>query len=309
MQLFLNQKFCSDLSPHALAAYCALRMLTLKERPMVCVSVDILCYHLFGNFGYSKHTPEYVREGLKEILDNKIVRQIDGKKNYYVLDCSSLLLPGSQEKFTIVTDQEVNKVFSIKGINNYILLKYFIALIGSFSSKTSITVGEKTKRRVVGNSAISYISKTTEISEQSIYDYNSILENAELIYVFRPTDMIPVKKQDEFKKRTNIYGRFEDKAYVEKYAKDFIIAEFGTGNTWSPDLSANERRRLSQVYNRIATSHGDKYSMDEINSVYNFVLSENKRYEELYETTGSADYLNKVRDLSVFEKYDITTEG
>lgn len=308
MQLFLNQKFCSNLSPHALSAYCALRMLTSKEKPIICVSMDILCYQLIGNFDYPKHTPEYIREGLKEILNKGIIRQIDSKKGYYVLDCSSLLLPGSQEKFTIVTDQEINKVFSIKGINNYILLKYFIALIGSFSSKTSITVGEKTKRRVVGNSAISYISRIADISEQSIYDYNSILENAKLIYVFRPTDMIPVKKQDEFKRRTNIYGRFEDKAYVEKYAKDFIIAEFGPGNTWSTDLSANERRRLSQVYNRITAGHGDKYSMDEINSVYNFVLSENKRYEELYETTGSADYLNKVRDLAVFKKYDITTE-
>ena len=48
--------------------------------------------------------------------------------------------------------------------------------------------------------------------------------------------------------------------------------------------------------------------MDEIISVYNFVSEENKRYEELYNATSSADYLNKVRDLAVFEKYNITME-
>lgn len=309
MQLFLNQDYCLKSSPHALAAYCALRMLLTKQQPTICTSAEILSYQLFKNFKYSKHTTEYIRGGIKELMNNGIIIQTDSRKNYMVLDCSKLLLSSSQEKFTIVTDDEIAKIFSVQNVNNYILLKYFITLVWSFSSKISVVVNEKTKRRVIGNSAISYISRIADISEQSIYDYNSILEHAKLIYVFRPTDMVPVKKQDEFKRRTNIYGRFEDKDYVEKYAKDVITAEFGTGNTWSPDLSANERRRLSQIYNRIMAGYGDKYSMDEINSVYNFVLLENKRYEELYETTGSADYLNKVRDLSVFEKYDITTEG
>jgi len=48
----------------------------------------------------------------------------------------------------------------------------------------------------------------------------------------------------------------------------------------------------------------DKYSEYDIKTIYDYVVSENKKYERLYEKDGHEDYLEKIRDVNIFEKYN-----
>lgn len=72
--------------------------------------------------------------------------------------------------------------------------------------------------------------------------------------------------------------------------------------------NANQKRRLAQMYQHICKGKYDDYSEDEIIAVYNYVLSENKKYEELYDKTQYDGYLDKIRDIDVFEHFNFLEE-
>lgn len=61
---------------------------------------------------------------------------------------------------------------------------------------------------------------------------------------------------------------------------------------------------LAQKYQQLLKGKGENYSKSEILSIYYYVLSENKKYEKLYEKNNYDEYLEKIRSVDVFEKYD-----
>ena len=58
------------------------------------------------------------------------------------------------------------------------------------------------------------------------------------------------------------------------------------------------------MYQQLLKGRGENYSKEEILDVYKYVISENKKYERMYEKDKYEDYLDKIRDTDVFEKYD-----
>ena len=49
---------------------------------------------------------------------------------------------------------------------------------------------------------------------------------------------------------------------------------------------------------------GKDYSKEEILDIYNYILTENKKYTALYNKHEDENYLEKIRDVDVFRKYD-----
>lgn len=212
-------------------------------------------------------------------------------------------------KFTTITFQEVYKIFQIQNINNFLLLRYFIILMGTISSKITVHLSHgDSKNRVVGNVSIEYLSKLSGISERTIIEYNKLLETNNLLYIYRQKDFI-LDEETGIKSLSNIYGRVYDMEYINRYAlgqKDYKQSYKYVKNN---NEKANNKRRLAQMYVQILKENDSKYSTNDILEVYNYVISENEKYEKLYEKNQYEDYLEKIRDTSIFEKYDfIETE-
>lgn len=92
--------------------------------------------------------------------------------------------------------------------------------MGTISSKITVFLpnGEN-KNRVVGNVTIDYLSKLSGISERTIIEYNRVLENAGLLYIYRHGDFI-IDDGNNIKRMSNIYGRPTDSTYIDKFGVD-----------------------------------------------------------------------------------------
>lgn len=311
-QLWLSENIykSDNISFYGIAAYCAIKTLLLNEEvKTICTTPDILVYQLTHNIHPTRRFYEQVKTGYNELLQNNIIKKIDSSGKYDVLDCSDLFITGSNEYFTIITNEELLKIFQQKNTNTFLLLKYFIYLIGTISSSIDVYIdATQHKCRVVGNLTIGYLSKISGISERSIVEYNKILEDIGLLYIYRHNDFLINSNNGEIKKIVNAYGRPEDKKYIdsfainqEKYKKSHKYMENNI-------VEANNKRRLAQMYNQICKNNDSKYSEEDIKRVYAYVLQENHKYEVTYKNNNNKTYLKKIRDVRVFDKYNFITK-
>jgi len=58
----------------------------------------------------------------------------------------------------------------------------------------------------------------------------------------------------------------------------------------------------------ILKGKGEKYTRSDIIEIYNYVISENKKYERMYEKDKYEEHLDKIRDTEIFNKYDFLKE-
>ena len=49
---------------------------------------------------------------------------------------------------------------------------------------------------------------------------------------------------------------------------------------------------------------GKNYSDSEIKEIYSYVMIENKKYERMFDKSNDETYLDKIRDTSIFDKYN-----
>lgn len=307
ISLFIPEFIINDkgLSNYSIAVYCVLHSLCVPTQLFhQCVTQQQIEFYLTGNISGRRRLTDYLRCGLNELIDNNIIVKEKETQKHYILDCSNMWIDTTTVKFTTITFQEVYKIFQIQNINNFLLLRYFIILMGTISSKITVHLSHgDSKNRVVGNVSIEYLSKLSGVSERTIIEYNKLLETNNLLYVYRQKDFI-LDEETGIKSLSNIYGRVCDMEYINRYAlgqKDYKQSYKYVKNN---NEKANNKRRLAQMYVQILKENDSKYSANDILEVYNYVISENEKYEKLYEKNQYEDYLEKIRDTSIFEKYD-----
>lgn len=253
---------------------------------------------------YQRRFVENISIGYDELVKQHIIKEIDVKGKYSVIDCSKLYLNAENNYFTIITYEEIVKIFQIKSVNNFVLLKYFIFLMSTISSSIDVWLDAfQHKNRVVGTLTISTLSKLSGISERSIKDYNKILEENGLIYIYRPNDIL-VYEDGKIKRMVNVYGRPEDKEYIDKFGLDRKKYEKSYKYVENNIKSANTKRRLAQMYIQIKRGNDQKYSKTDIQDVFRYVVEENTKYKNLFDKRNDSKYLDKIRDTNVFLKYD-----
>lgn len=306
-QIWLSEKiYKSDkISIYGLAAYCAIKtLLPNEEIKDICITNELLAYQLTKSLNCSRDFYSNLQTGYTELLSNGFIKQIDSKGKYNIIDCSDLFITEDNEYFTIITYEELLTIFKQKTTNTLLLLKYFVYLIGTISSTIDVYIDAvQHKCRVVGNLTIEYISKLSGISDRSIIEYNKILEEIGLLYVYRQNDFLINKNNGEIKRLPNVYGRPCDKDYIDafainrqKYKKSYRYVENNIEK-------ANIKRRLAQMYNQICKNNDSKYSEEDIQQVYMYVLQENHKYEATYKKNNDESCLEKIRDIRVFDKY------
>lgn len=310
MQIWLSEEIykSDNISFYGIAAYCAIKtLLTNEEVSTICTTPDILVYQLTQNIHSSRRFCEQIKTGYNELLQNNIVKRIDNNGKFDVLDCSNLFITKDDGHFTTITYSELLKIFQQKNVNTLLLLKYFIYLMGSINSNIDVFIDDSQhKCRVLGNLTIKYFSKTSGISEKTIVEYNKILEGIGLLYIYRHNDFLI--DADEIKRMTNIYGRPEDKKYIDFFAEKQEKSQKSYRYVKNNLEEANAKRRLAQMYIQISKNNDSKYSDDEIRQVYNYILLENQKYQSNYKKHNDISCLKKIRDVQIFKKYTFLTE-
>ena len=308
MQLWLSEKiYKSDkITVYGLAAYCAIKtLLHSDEEKEICTNADILSYQLIKDTQPPRRFLQKIKTGYEELLEQGIINKVGTNSKYDVLDCSNLFITEDTDYFTIVTYEEILKILQINNVNNLILLKYFIFLMGTISSAIDVYLDPiQHKCRVVGNLTIDYISQLSGIGSRSIIEYNKILEKENLLYVYRQRDFIINEDNGEITTLPNVYGRPVDKVYIDAYAANQKKYKNSYKYVENNIKGANERRRLAQMYNQLRKGNDSKYSPETIQQIYGYVLQENQKYQKVYKKTQDKLCLNKIRDIGVFEKYD-----
>lgn len=312
VMLLVPKKIYEDrsLSHYAITTYCMLKNLHLHS-PIFsqCISLQELIYQITDKIPDRRNRIySYIEQGVEELhFSNHI--QIKGvQQKHYLLDCDNLCFDTAEGNFSNVSFEEVRKIFQVKGVNNYCLLRYFILLMGTLVAKITVTLPDgNSKSGIISNFPISYLAKQMDVSTKTIMDYNKVLEDAKLIYIYRQNDFV-LDENNSLKTLSNIYGRYEDKEYIKTFAHNQRQYNKSYRHTDENYNNANQKRRLAQMYQHICKGKYDDYSEDEIIAVYNYVLSENKKYEELYDKTQYDGYLDKIRDIDVFEHFNFLKE-
>ena len=300
-RLITNREF----SNYSLAAYCILHTLSQPTQiPIQCITHYQIEFYLTGKISNRRLMSDYIKCGINELIENHIVEKINEQQKHYILDCSNLRINTNKEHFTIITFGEVQKIFQVENINNFLLLRYFISLMWTISSKITVYLPNgEFKNRVVGNFTIDYLSELSGMGVRTIIEYNKILEEIGLIYIYRQNDFV-IDKKNNIKRLNNIYGRASDIEYINAFAnnqqKHYESYRYVENN----NKKANTKRKLAQMYQQILKGNDKKYSNAEIIGVYEYVVSENEKYERMYDKNQYEGYLDKIRDTDVFEKYD-----
>lgn len=306
--LFLSEDVThsAEYSNYAIATYCVLKILTTTKITKHCISPTQIGFYLTGDTVQPRRFINYIKVGLDELIKNNLlIKEGEIQKNY-ILDCSKLWIDTEKIKFTIITFQEILKIFKVKNVNNFLLLRYFIYLVGTFSSKIDVYINPyQHKTRVVGNFTIDYLEKITGISARSIIEYNKILESINLLYIYHQNDFT-LDDEGNLKQLINVYGRYCDRAYIDTFAINQQKNKSSYKYVAKNMTNVNNRRRLAQMYLQINKNSlaAKSYTREDILDVYNYVLSENNKYNTLSKKYDDDSYLNKIRNVNVFEKYD-----
>jgi len=305
--LSIPERLVTDnaFSNYSLAIYCVLRTLSQPTQiPILCVTQNQIEFYLTGKISKKRLMSDYIKCGINELVDNHIIEKIDDVQKHYILDCTNLRTDIINEHFIVVTFGEVRQIFKVENVNKFLLLRYFVLLMSTISSKITVYLenGEY-KSRVIGNFTIDYLAELSGIGVRTIIEYNKILEEIGLIYIYRQNDFI-IDKENNIKRLNNIYGRVSDIEYIIAFANNQQKHHESYRYVKNNNKKANTKRRLAQMYQQILKGNDKKYSNAEIISVYEYVVSENEKYEHMYEKNQYEGYLDKIRDTAVFKKYD-----
>lgn len=295
-----------EYSNYAVTVYCLLQELSVPTQLSVqCVTCNQLVFYLTGDTSQQRNRiTDYIKCGIRELVDCNVITKIEEFSKHYILDCQNLWIDSLQGNFTKIYFEEIQTIFSLKNINQFSLLRYFIFLIGTLSGKITVYLENgEFKNGVVGNFTIEYLARLSGLGERTVIEYNKILEKKHLIYIYRQKDFV-FEEDNGIRQLPNVYGRYCDVEYVDNFAKNQKQYKESYNYRKNNHEKANAKRKLAQMYLQIKKGKGEKYTEREILDIYHYVLEENKKYERMYEKNKYEDYLDKIRDVSIFEKYE-----
>ena len=323
--LFLNKDLVTgnSLTVDGVLAYTALRIIIDESIPLYnqtntvdCVSVNRLAYALVGDMDYEKVLIDSLVRGIAELSGGKwisIRKDLSTKASYeYVLDLSAMWLDTDKDKFIIVSPNEVYKIMTCNEVmkKKISMLKYFMALISTFDWALDSKIGHMSQQ---------FIADQADNSVRTCQRYNDILEEMEMIFVYKSNDKVRIN--DKLKQIKNCYSRFADKYACEQYASNYenmYGVEHKIVQSKKNKSQADHNRRLGAIYNQICFNNTD-YDKETIKEVYKYITNKNKalqdeidaKYAQTYLTDSDKAYIEGLeaqkRDVSVFEQFDFLT--
>lgn len=320
MDIFLDSKIISDkkLSPNAIAAYTALRMIQNLNTNRYYVNIKLLTFQLADDITFSRKYMERLSDGLNELIIKKYIEVVTNNADKdYVLDISNLIIDNHSDRsrdktfFVVIGSDEIHKIMNLDSrLDKFSLLRYFMCILSTINyNATYYDVMGNAYNNFVGFMTNDYIGSLCGVTSYTTYDkYNHLLEDNEMIYVYRHSVLIRGEK-GQLKNLTNYYGRFKDKELIIGYSINRENFEFGEDIV---DKRVNESRSLMQKY-YCMVKYGTEYSEKETKRIHRYVHYRNqqneKKYKQAIEKGYSGDeFLNKIVPEDVFQKYDYLFE-
>lgn len=320
--IFLKKEILNHelLNDNAISTYIALRSMYLQDRPITYVSINQLCYELFGNITYTRTMKEKIQDGLNQLIGQQIISVKDQiGKSEYLLDVSGLHIDsskGTKDYYTKVTLDEIRTIFNVTGrIDKCALAKFFVLTISTINYTETIRTirGEFADiHNFVGFMPMSYLATIAGVADSVAGSYMAILERQQLLYVFRHTEYKWDIEKNKISSFVNKYGRYKDKEYIRMYAVNYEnYSCISTVSKMQKRKDANKRRSLTQKYHSMCS--GKKYSEKETQEILEFMYQKNQdiktkitemRNRELkeYEQGILSALEAKLLDESVFDK-------
>lgn len=271
MKVYLRKDLIKDFDGDTMLAYIALRSMYHKGEEEFYVSINMLCYRLFGNIGYTRTFKDAVYSGFSNLVQRGIIsikNQIN--KMEFIVNGQGLYF---EDCFFIGIDLEYIRMAC--GVDSRVdrgsLVKYLLTMVGTLCNDPYKfqDVQVKHMKGLVGFMPISYIAQESGVSEQTALSYNTILEDAKIIYVYRHGHTYQ-DTDGNIKTINNNYGLYENKQEVLGYANGFARMQGYTVH----DGDTNKRRSLAAKYN--AMCKGKQYSEEEVKEILEYVNSRSK---------------------------------
>lgn len=316
MDIFLDSKIISNkkLSPDAIAAYTALRMIQNLNTNKYYVNIKLLVFQLTDDIILSRKYMERLSDGLNELIMKKYIQVIsNNKEKDYILDIGNLIIDnhsnGNKDKtsFVVIQSEEIHKIMNLDSrLDKFSVLRYFMCMLSTINyNATYYDVMGKAYNNFVGFMANDYIGSLCGVTSYTTYDkYNHLLEENEMIYIYRHSILIRDEK-GQFKNLPNHYGRYRDKELIIGYSVNRENFEFGEDII---DKKANESRSLMQKY-YCMVKYGTEYPEEEIKRIHRYVHYKNQQNEKKYNQAkekgySGEEFLDKMVPEDVFLKYD-----
>ena len=228
---------------------------------IVCFSLPQIEYTLTGNYEINKKRKKIIKDALDYLIDNGIIEVLDSYGEHYTVVNNFRVNDGTKEPFTIITYEELKAVYALTSGRTSKIINYFVKLIQTINSTSK-----------VGWTSIETLANNLDVSTKSVCQWNTLLEQHNLIYICRHDVCKVVGNHSQ--NLTNVYGRPCDKAVIDAYAQS-KLAEIDRVNL-SKKLSADTRRKISKQYNDFINGcyKGDVQELIELCNKYNDALKQ-----------------------------------
>lgn len=320
MDVFLDSKIISDkkLSSNAVAAYTALRMIQNLNTNKYYINIKLLTFQLTDDITLSRKYVERLTDGLNELITKEYIEVVtNNKEKDYVLDIGKLVIDNhsdcNKDKtfFVVIESDEIHKIMNLDSrLDKFSVLRYFICMLSTVNyNATYYDVMGKEYNNFVGFMTNDYIGSLCGVTSYTTYDkYNHLLEDNEIIYIFRHSVMLRDEK-GQLKNIPNHYGRYRDKELIIGYSVNRENFELGEDII---DKKANESRSLMQKY-YCMVKYGTEYPEKETKRIHRYVHYRNQQNEKKYEQAvekgySGEEFLDKIVPEDVFQKYDYLFE-
>lgn len=303
MKIILDKNVIGDLSlnNYDVATYVALKSIYNQNKPQFYISVRMLCYELFGS-KIPRSALVHVRDSIHRLADYHLFDIITTlTQDEFIIKSDKLYFDLYQTNkkqgtyFTMVSLEEVQKIMSLNITSaKYPVLRFFINVIGTFNRGYGVYEDMDAKTNFVGYMTQEYIGSLSGINVGVVEDYFKILENANLLYVYRHNRFRFVNGQ--IRVLTNHYGRYEDKDDIIQFA---LAYETSNGLRYTSKLSSNSnyKRAIMAKYKYIISDpdkYLQKYSENELIAIYQYVSKRNKQQKDIEK--------GDIKDLTVLEQ-------
>lgn len=294
MKLKLKKDIVIDktLSNNAILAYVGIVSCFKNDFDNVFTNKNMMTYYLTKKTVIPRRFEESLRNGINELLKNKIIICDSKNGTDFYMDTLNIKLK-DDDIFIYVDLKDIQKILSCYHQSKIGLLRYYILVLGTFISKNHVENIRDPNRynNVLGMMSQEYISNLTGMSIHTVAEYTKILEELEILYVSRCSFMFKDNK-GVIKRHNNIYGRYKDKDIIDEFTKARYEMYDDLHKTHLSS-AANNSRSLMQKYNQMV--NGRDYDDGTVKDIYEYICKYNKKHTK-----------NK-KDMNVFVKcgYDL----
>lgn len=277
-----------NISNEAIFAYVGIILCYKHGLNAVLTNKNMINYYLTHDECMSRRFEENLKNGLKELISNKLIVCRKQIGNDYYCDLLNIQLTDN-EKFVFVDVEDIVKITTMNHKNKLGILRLYLCMISTFVSKNHITDMRDPDKynNILGMMSQKYLEEISGLSHYATVEYLKILEQLKLIYVSRCSFVFKDKK-GKVKSHNNIYGKHQDKELINEFA-NIRYSMYDDLHQIQSMNTTNNARSLAQKYNCLCNT--TNYDKETVAAIYKYVCSYNEKYPK------------KAKDMKPFEKY------